>query len=394
LKKRTPKQVILKVEYGSPEYVEAKKLGVFKGPYYDPTEQHVHTWINGVIPCAETPVNEHFVPDKFRKEFNGSYCKICHKVRHLFDSASGKERDVLNPGTKNLINAMKSFVIDESNKIDDYECVIPEPKERVIGFRSRSDTIDIRIVSKDEELFISSMLCRFIHEGVTKDGVILNELPNQKLDRYISVESDDGLEYSINSECVFPMCIEEENQGMVPVKTPPKRVHKRKSITVGFLQVKMPGKIVVYENGEVLLDKNGDPVIDKSGEVLLDKNGDPVIDKKVWFTDKKVGWDQRWKNYNKWRGLQVYLKNYLPDQCQYFQTFDPSDLYDREVQMNLKTTYDWSSKNYEHPRSNWGRFRGNKRPSFFMPAEFVPDTYFRFVKDDDNIERAFKKLRL
>ena len=344
LKKRTPKQRIAKVEYGSDEHQEAIQMGIFKGPYYDPKECHLHRWKNGTIPCEEKPLDKYFVPQKHRKEYTGRYCTICHKTIHLF-SMGRSEQDVLSNHTQNLVNAMKTFVIDESNRIDETETKKPDPKPIRPNFRT---IFDVRTVATDEELFVCGMLCKFLVKSDSKSGVIIRELQKQKLDRYILVEDDDGVEHTVNTDFVFPMCLNKENQKMVPVQIPPKRVHKRKSVI--------------------------------------------NIGTRFWFTDKKVEWDQKWNNYNEWRNLQVYLKKFLPEEVEFYQSFTESEKYNHEKQSKLRTYHNWN-EGAKSPLESWVKSVGSKRQRFFMPLEHIPKTFFKFVSDDE-IEREFKKLKI
>ena len=345
LKKRTPKQKIAKVKYGSEEHKEAIKNGIFKGPYYDPHECHIHLWKYGTIPCKENSSSKYFVPVESRKEYTGSYCTVCHKTRNLF-TMGASQKDTLSTQTKNLINAMETYIVDETNMIDEFEIKKPVSKPICPNFKT---TFDIRTIATDEELFISGMLCKFMKNSLTRDGTIVRELQNQKLDRYVLIEDDDGIEHTINSDFVFPMCLNKENQKMVPVKIPPKRISKRKTIV--------------------------------------------NVGTRFWFTDKKIEWDQKWNNYNEWRNFQTYLKKYLPEEVDYYQSFTESEKYNHEKQSKLKTHHIWN-KNYVSPLENWIKSKPQKRARFLMPVDYIPEVYYKIISDDNEIEREFKKLKI
>jgi hypothetical protein len=373
LKKRTPKQRIPKVEYNSEEHYEANRNNISKAPYYDPHECHVHKWKKGTIPCKENSKSKYFLYEKFRKEYTGNYCSICHETRKFISNCSSNEKCLINR-RQNIIDAMNNYVISEGLEVDDCELIvskktkheqlfipqcisnnqISEYKYKFAGImldndcENEEDNADTQeefifvegtssnkfITEKD--LFISGTDCKISLQDCKNGKIVKESFP------LIVVKDDKGVEHKLNGNKVFPYYVT-ENQRLVPVKTPPKRVHLRKDITM-----------------------------------INDKNG-----VRMWFTDKSVVWDQTWNNYMSWRKFHTFLKKYLPKEVVYYQTFGEHDHYDKEKQSKLKINHDW---NCNKKGIDYEFFKGSSRPKFFMPLEYVvgQTEYYKFLRRDQD----------
>jgi hypothetical protein len=335
---RTPKKRIPKVVYGSKEFYDQQQNGQSGqngqngqlNPYYDPQELHVHQWYYGKIPCAEDHKNQFFVHQKLRKEYNGSYCKICHKTR---PTELYIQKDVIKYRTKtrDLDEAMKKYIMEEEreNRKRSFNEIDLEVEMSSLGL---SEKFDIRDIEEDEELFIDGCFCKFLIGSQSKSGKILREIPRlvDCNDRFLEIEDDNGDKHVVSTFFVFPEYMT-ENQNLVPVSTPPRRIKKATK----------KGPSDLYEE-----------------------------------------WGQKWRFYKEWRNFQVYLKQYLPTAVEMRQRFDDSELYNHEEQQNLLKHYVWS----KNPKKSYGELTkklNENRPSFFMPAEFIPDTYFKVLNDNE-----------
>jgi hypothetical protein len=332
---RTPKKRIPKVVYGSKEFYDQQQnrqngQNGQLNPYYDPQELHVHQWYYGKIPCAEDHKSQFFVHQKLRKEYNGSYCKICHKTR---PTELYIQKDVIKYRTKtrDLDEAMKKYIMEEEreNRKRSFNEIDLEVEMSSLGL---SEKFDIRDIEEDEELFIDGCFCKFLIGSQSKSGKILREIPRlvDCNDRFLEIEDDNGDKHVVSTFFVFPEYMT-ENQNLVPVSTPPRRIKKATK----------KGPSDLYEE-----------------------------------------WGQKWRFYKEWRKFQFYLKQYLPTAVEMRQRFDDSELYNHEEQQNLLKHYVWS----KNPKKSYGELTkklNENRPSFFMPAEFIPDTYFKVLNDNE-----------
>jgi len=373
-KRRTPKQLIPKVKYGSEEYYEANKQCLFLGPYYDPLEQHIHKWKNGTIPCSEDPKNKFFVSENLRKEYHGSYCTICHKTRFLFNMGVSTGGNVLNKRTSNLIDAMKEYISEDED--EDFDSKISnngnkKPRVGDINGVFEFDNVDIRKYAVDQELFIPQTFCKFIdNDKITKCGKIIEETKPEKFERYLNIEDDDGVIHKVNTYFVFPQYnLYEKSEKLIPVKTPPKYVSLKKTITI-----------------------------------TKQRFGKHSI--KLWFGDKQKEWEMKWNCYTTWRKFQQYLKKWLPNESEFYQSFTESEKYNSEEQAKLKKYHGYEEdKGNKFQRYNeW--IRHNPTPIFLLPKERVSSTYYKVTEEvteevtednnyiDNEIQQNMKRLRI
>lgn len=352
--KKIHKQRISKVRYED-------RTNLTCAPYYDPFESHVHNWKRGTIQSGEDGREKFFRKNK--EEYTGNYCGICHLVKKQGNLGMSTGKDRLNDHTQMLIDSMTGYISDNDEKIEDVYPKTVVASDIVESIKLENLTLepkfDIRSIETFEELFIIGEGCKYycLNLSKTLSGIMVEELDRDGYDRFIRIRSDNGNYVVINSNYVFPEYKLIENEKLVPVGYPPKRVDKKNIITYN-----------------------------------LDKT-------KKWESNKHSEWNQLWKFYKIWRSFQMYLKSYLPEESQFWMSFTDSEIYNHEKQQKLRSVHDWNEKSkIEYEQYKKDVMKETRKRPFFIPREVIPTTYYKiapcYSKEEDKIIKDFNSLHI
>jgi len=318
-----------------------------KAPFYDPHSLHIHIWTRGTLQTSlEKHASPYYAHDRENKEYSGTYCKVCHEIKIRFN--------------QNLVDTLSGYSDSTMNLQDLGLCYDDETAKKVDRVEKRWKVILSKLLHRKvwgtrypsdpttEDLILDNVCCDFYYDGVVRKGIIICQLPNKDA---LIVENFTGHKYQVNSHFVFS------------------------------IYDKYTTKSSLYAIGD--------------------------IPKTVLVPLRVTEWKEKWNNYKKWELVQERLKFFLPEQCQYYQTFyddevpepvysgpDTHDIYvSKQIQYNMQLMRE--HKKTQSRTSEFDKLGAMKYKiyTFFIPPDGVYENYVVVEKEDDQV-RTYPTLQL
>lgn len=414
-------------------------------PYYDPHDCHVHDWVCGKIPSVEDPHSKFYSGE--RKEFHGTYCRICHlgwfNPNHEHDWVIGnlpvgKESKYFSTDTKKywgqyckICHAIKKV----APYYDPYDCHRHIWTYGDIG-ASQNPHSEFHARSK---VRFKGRYCKVCHMGAPKTpntvslgggDVLPRELVNietamKEIEKELGRCRAQSVSDPVNNwkrllgkfMCRNIWGIRYQSDRMTEdliLENVECEFYWESKVKKGIIICQLPSKEVLVEEYVTSIGYKVNPhvVVPIYSKYYRSPHLYPIGEiPRLTLKENIPKWKQKWSNYQKWETLQFNLKYILPEECQCYQTFyedeipelekftvDTLDVYMLKKKQNsiqILTEYREKKTRQKIMEEKLGEFNKDKYDiyTFLIPPDKVKENYV-IVRDETLVKKRYPKLEL